>query len=63
VCPPSRSGFHLANTGEDPGERPILEDPEADDVNPNAIRFARERLAGLHEDLDHAIGQYLDRLA
>jgi len=41
----------------------ILDNPEADDVNPAAIRLAREHLEGLHEDLDHAIGQYLDRLA
>jgi hypothetical protein len=39
----------------------VVDDPEADEVNPAAIELARSRLRGLNEGLDQALDRYLAR--
>jgi hypothetical protein len=36
----------------------ILDNPQADDVNPNAIELAEEKIGGFNEEIDAAIGSW-----
>ena len=37
----------------------VVDNPATDEVNPNAIEFARQRIGGLNEGIDEAITEYL----
>jgi len=37
----------------------VVDNPETDEVNPNAIELARQRIGGLNEGIDEAIAEYL----
>jgi hypothetical protein len=39
----------------------IVDDPNTDEVNPAAIKLARDRLQGLNQGLDLAMDEYLAR--
>ena len=36
----------------------LVENPDHDDLNPAAIRMARDRIGGLNEEIDEAIADY-----
>ena len=40
----------------------VVDDPEsaAEEVNPNAIEIAYERLVGLNDDIDRMLSEYLE---
>ena len=37
----------------------VVDNPETDEVNPNAIGLARQRIGGLNEGIDEAIAEYV----
>lgn len=40
----------------------VIDNPENDEVNPNAIKLAKERLGGMNNDIDQAFECYFDWL-
>jgi len=41
----------------------VVDDPNTNAVNPNAIELARQRIGGVNEGIDEAIAEYLELLA